>query len=241
MANISDFRKLSPNELTARGFSNKSERYFNSKTKEVISKRQYQKRFLTGGISLEKRAKLIGLGKRRPLPSAPEKARAKRREYAKERPLRADTVQRVHQAFSHMEAGDSLRTAASKAGLSAATVRRRGVQLGFLEKDTSTGRYKPASEPYRMMTGPVSDSPGGPVYWETLILDERTASFVGRAWSRPGRYAKEPFRTLTGETLFIPSKRQLDNAERQRRKEGKGDTVVYRRVESLDSGLAEAT
>ena len=68
-----DFKKLSPNELEKLGKSRKSENFVDLKTKEIISKREFTKRFF--GISNEERAKKILSGERPLLSNAPQAAR----------------------------------------------------------------------------------------------------------------------------------------------------------------------
>lgn len=79
----SDYRKLSPRELEARGLSRKSERYINIRSGEIVSKRQYVKR--TTGETLEQRQKNLAKNIRKLHANAPKKARAARIKKAAER------------------------------------------------------------------------------------------------------------------------------------------------------------
>lgn len=81
----SDYRKLSPRELEARGLSRKSERYIHIATGEIVSKRQYVKR--TTGETLEQRQKNLAKNIRKLAANAPKAARAGRIKKAAERRL----------------------------------------------------------------------------------------------------------------------------------------------------------
>lgn len=76
------YKKLSPRELRARGLSPKSERYVDSRTGEIISKRQYQQKKLAAKhgkrITLEQRAVNFFKGIWRYLTRAIRKAAARR-------------------------------------------------------------------------------------------------------------------------------------------------------------------
>lgn len=83
------YKKLSPAELRRRGLSSKSERYIDSRTGEIISKRQYQQKKLAAKhgkrISLEKRAANFFKGLWKYLTSAIRNAATKRRRQARAR------------------------------------------------------------------------------------------------------------------------------------------------------------
>src|SRR5574337_816328 len=66
------YRKLTPSELNARGLSPKSERYIDTSTDKIISKRQYQKE-QRGGLTYSKYRKGVASGE--------IKSRAKPRAY----------------------------------------------------------------------------------------------------------------------------------------------------------------
>lgn len=76
------YKKLSPSELRRRGLSPKSERYVDSRTGEIISKRQYQQKKLAAKhgkrITLEQRAYNFFKGIWRYLTSAIRRAATKR-------------------------------------------------------------------------------------------------------------------------------------------------------------------
>lgn len=68
-----DFKKLTPDQLEKLGYSRKSERFVNLKTKDIISKRQFAKLYF--GITNEAKAKAIKSGTRPILDNAPKAAR----------------------------------------------------------------------------------------------------------------------------------------------------------------------
>lgn len=224
------FRKLTPTELESRGLSRKAERFLNSDTGQLLSKRQYQK------------AKGIGQYAKSES-KTPIKVLAATARHAKTRAVNQAKTRRALQEYDkaihayardtsgrHFKNKPDLRDYAEREGVAWKTFTREASASGAIAKDKGRWQFHHLPEARandaKGFVGFFARKPDGPVDRYSLILDRATQSDVGRWLNNQERYHNQMFRDISGSVYYISA--QASKAERLwRAKNRRGSPVRY--------------